>query len=249
MPLIACSTDAAAPLPEARLPQLLGDPLRLDRRFPRKQWPEQSDGPGNELPGRETASAAHEPVSVRTINRVCRFSCGSCPCGQPPSTVAPVKGQTFDCHDLHCHLLPNLMESRPTRLSLDGRETEDDNTPGQEIHAESVSWELRSHGTNLASSGQRRGCQSRVSRRDRRDPGGPRPGHQHEAHAGPLAGRPARAHDLVRPPRSGSPLSGRSADNALRPLHFRGHGLPGLLDLLSPAVDRCGRGPRASATR
>ena len=31
----------------------------------------------------------------------------------------------------------------------------------------------------------------RFPRRARRNPGDPRPGHQHEAHAGPLAGRPA----------------------------------------------------------
>ena len=62
MPLIACSTDAAAPLPEARLAERLGDALRLDGRLPSQQRPEQLDRPGDELARGEATADADQPL-------------------------------------------------------------------------------------------------------------------------------------------------------------------------------------------
>ena len=54
MPLIACSTAPPRPCQKLDWRSSLGDPLRLDRRLPSKQRPEQFDRAGHQLPRGET---------------------------------------------------------------------------------------------------------------------------------------------------------------------------------------------------
>src|SRR5262249_15668042 len=76
-----------------------------------------------------------------------------------------------------------------------------------------------------------------------------RPGDEHEADAGPLAGRPARLHALVRPLRRRVRLPRQAVGHAVRPRHLQPDRLPDLLDLLPPLAQRRRRGPRRPVPR
>ena len=128
---------------------------------------------------------------------------------------------------------PNQSKTSPSRVGncctqMFGRETR---------------MEQDTHGPNPPARGSR--SRSRRPRRAGGHPRGARPGHEHEAHAGPLAGRPRCADDLVRPPRRRRAVPGRAGDHALRPRHLGRDRLPDLLDLLPPDPDRSGEDPDA----
>ena len=94
MPLMACSTDPPRPCQKLDWRSVSETRSGSTADCPFKSGQSSSIAPMTSLPEVKQLPSPESPSSVFTTSSVWRFSCGSCPCGQPPSTVAPESGQT-----------------------------------------------------------------------------------------------------------------------------------------------------------
>ena len=94
MPLIACSTAPPRPCQKLDWRSISETRSGSTAGWPRSKGQSSSTAPATSFPEVKQLPRPIKPSSLLTMRSVCRFSCGSCPCGQPPSTVPPVSGQT-----------------------------------------------------------------------------------------------------------------------------------------------------------